>query len=55
MLLSPLKQSYQVLPDFLGSGPIDDGVDQAREQQVESTEQVVHVLGGCAGHTVDNG
>lgn len=55
LLLSPLEQSYQVLPDFLGSGPVDDGVDQTREQQIESTEQVVHILGGSARHTVDNG
>lgn len=43
-----------MLPDFLGPGPVDDGVDQTREQQVEGAEQVVHILGGGAGYTVDD-
>lgn len=55
LLACPLEESCQVLPDFLGPGPVDDGVEQAREQQVEGAKQVVHVLGGSAGHTVDNG
>ena len=55
LVLCPLEDSCQVLPDFLGPGPIDDGIDQTWKQQVEGAEQVVHILGGSAGHAVDNG
>lgn len=53
--LCPLEQNYQLLPDFPGPGPIDDRVEQTWKQQEEGAEEVVHILGGTASHTVDNG
>lgn len=55
LVLCPLEGSCQMLPDFLGPGPIDDGIEQTWKQQAEGTEQVVHILGGSAGHAVDDG